>query len=149
MLPSITNIHLTGLEGYRQPKVPTLILYDQNDPTKFKWGGQVDWRDGAVRGVKLMLDPTQQRPAYFPASGFEEAAKNLPKEPVEVVADFIGAIYKHALSVVENAVLRDYVGLCQKDFILTVPAVWSDRAKHLTVRARVISIHWKHVTSQS
>lgn len=47
-----------GLEGHRQPKVPTLISYDSNDPSKFKWGGQLDWRSNSIHGVKLLLDPS-------------------------------------------------------------------------------------------
>ncbi|KAG6355052.1 hypothetical protein INS49_004133 [Diaporthe citri] len=111
-----------GLEGYRQPKVPTLILYDEKDPSKFKWGGQVNWRDPAVRGVKLLLDPGQHRPMYFPASTMKKDRRAFSKDPVDIAADFIGAIYKHALSVVESAGLQDYFNFCQKDFVLTVPA---------------------------
>lgn len=140
-LESSTDSHLTGLEGYRQPKVPTLTMYDEKDPSKFKWGGQVNWRDPAVRGVKLMLDPDQDRPAYFPASGFKKDPHIFSKAPIDVAADFIGAIYKHALSVVEDAGLRDYVNFCQKDFVLSVPAVWSDKAKDLTLKASTISCH--------
>ncbi|KAI7775462.1 hypothetical protein LA080_006794 [Diaporthe eres] len=124
-----------GLEGYRQPKVPTLILYDENDPSKFKWGGQVTWRDPAVHGVKLLLDPAQDKPDYLPATSFETDRNALPKDPVDVAADFIGAMYKHALSVAESSVLRDYFHMCEKEFVLSVPAVWSDKAKDLTLKA--------------
>lgn len=143
-LPSSnTNSHSAGLEGHRQPKVPTLIMYDEKDPSKFKWGGQVDWRDPAVRGVKLLLDPTQGRPKYLPTSIFDDELKDLPKdkEPVDVAADFIGAIYKHALSVIESAVLKSYFDFCQKDFILSVPAIWSDKAKELTLMASAVCRH--------
>ncbi|KAK7697956.1 hypothetical protein SLS64_013043 [Diaporthe eres] len=126
---------LPRLEGHRQPKVPTLILYDEDDPSKFKWGGQVNWRDPAVHGVKLLLDPDQEKPAYLPNSAFENDRNALPKDPVDVAADFIGAIYKHALSVVESSSIRDYFHMCEKEFVLSVPAVWSDKAKDLTLKA--------------
>ncbi|ROV88754.1 hypothetical protein VMCG_10060 [Cytospora schulzeri] len=128
-----------GLEGFRQPKVPTLILYDENDPSKFKWGGQVNWRDPAVQGVKLLLDPDQPKPAYLPVSSFKKDRKMLPKDPVDVAADFLGAIYNHALATIESAGVRDYFQFCQKEFILTVPAVWSDKAKDLTLKVRLFS----------
>lgn len=136
--PQGTDIHSTGLEGYRQPKVPTLILYDKNDPSKFKWGGQVTWRDPAVHGVKLLLDPDQKKPKYLPTSSFETDRNDLPKDPVDVASDFIGAIYKHALSVIESSEIRGYFNICEKEFILSVPAVWSDKAKDLTLRVRNI-----------
>lgn len=123
-----------GLEGFRQPKVPTLVLYDEQDSTKFKWGGQVDWRNPAIHGVKLLLDPDQPKPTYLPNSSFKKDRKALPKDPVDVAADFIGAIYKHALSKIEASLVREYFNACTKEFILTVPAVWSDKAKDLTLK---------------
>lgn len=132
---STTNSYSTGLEGHRQPKVPTLMMYDEKDPSKFKWGGQLDWRDPAVRGVKLLLDPTQKSPAYLPISSAENDLEDSKKTAVSVAADFIGAIYKHALSVVESSVLKSYFDFCEKDFVLSVPAVWSDKAKELTLEA--------------
>lgn len=124
-----------GLQGFQQPKVPTLILYDEKDPSKFKWGGQVDWRDPAVHGVKLLLDPDQPKPAYLPIASLKDDIKRLPKDPVNVAADFLGAIYKHALTKIESAGVRDYFNFCEKEFILSVPAVWSDKAKDLTLKA--------------
>ncbi|KAI1374961.1 actin-like ATPase domain-containing protein [Hypoxylon crocopeplum] len=120
-----------GLEGHRQPKVPTLISYDPEDPKKFKWGGQVSWRSEAIQGVKLLLDPDQRRPVYLPKSEL----KRLPKDPIDVAADFIGAIYSHALSKIQSAGVKDYFDFCQKQFVLSVPAVWSDKAKDRTLRA--------------
>lgn len=131
---SLISDTLPGLEGYRQPKVPTLILYDEQDPTKFKWGGEVTWRDPAVHGVKLLLDPDQAKPAYLPNSSFRKDLKELPKDPVDVAADFIGAIYKHALGKIESSSVRKYFNHCEKEFILSVPAVWSDKAKDLTLK---------------
>lgn len=130
--------NLVGLEGFRQPKVPTLVLYDEQDPTKFKWGGQLDWRDSAVHGVKLLLDPDQPKPVYLPTSSLKKDRKALPKDPVDVAADFIGAIYNHALAAIESSSVRDYFNLCEKDFILSVPAVWSDKAKDLTLKVSPI-----------
>ncbi|KAI1359876.1 actin-like ATPase domain-containing protein [Xylaria arbuscula] len=124
-----------GLEGRRQPKVPTLVLYDPDDPTKFKWGGQVDWRSEAVQGVKLLLDPKQQQPIYIPTNNIKNEIKKLPKDPVDVAADFIGAIYSHALAKIESAGVKEYFHMCQKQFVLSVPAVWSDVAKDRTLRA--------------
>lgn len=117
--------------------MPTLILYDQNDPSKFKWGGQVTWRDPAVHGVKLLLDPDQEKPDYLPETSFKIDRNALPKDPVDVAADFIGAMYKHALSVAESSVVREYFHMCEKEFVLSVPAVWSDKAKDLTLKVRL------------
>lgn len=140
-IEEVTDDDSIGLEGYREPKVPTLILYDENDPSKFKWGGQVTWRDPAVHGVKLLLDPAQKKPEYLPATSFETDRNALPKDPVDVAADFIGAMYNHALSVAGSSVIRDFFDMCEKEFILSVPAVWSDKAKDLTLKVELRGWH--------
>ncbi|KAL5615867.1 hypothetical protein FOBRF1_004615 [Fusarium oxysporum] len=103
-----------GLEGRTQPKVPTAILYDPGDSTKFKWGGQVTWRDGHVRGVKLLLDPQQTRPSYLPSSNYKSDIKRLPKDVIDVAADFMGAMYNHALEKIASRMPRDYLDLRRK-----------------------------------
>jgi hypothetical protein len=117
-----------------QPKVPTLICYDLNNKNKFSWGGQVDWKSDSIQGVKLLLDPDQERPLYIPTRNTKSDLKNLSKAPVEVAAGFIGAIYTHALSRIEASMPKDYLLICQKQFVLSVPAVWSDKAKDTTFR---------------
>ncbi|KAF5964023.1 Hsp70 chaperone protein [Fusarium bulbicola] len=124
-----------GLEGRTQPKVPTAILYDPRDSTKFKWGGQLTWRDDHVQGVKLLLDSKQARPSYLPSSSAKGEIKRLPKDVVDVVADFMEAMYEHALEKIASKVPRDYLDLCEKSFVLSVPAVWSDKAKEKTIQA--------------
>ena len=84
-------------------------------------------------------DPNQPKPAYLPVSSFKKELKRLPKDPTDVAADFLGAIYNHALAIIESAGVRDYFNFCQKEFILTVPAVWSDKAKDLTLKVRLVS----------
>lgn len=126
-----------GLEGRTQPKVPTAILYDPQDSTKFKWGGQLTWRDDHVQGVKLLLDPKQTRPSYLPSSSAKREMRRLPKDVVDVVADFMAAMYKHALEKIGARVPRDYLDLCEKSFVLSVPAVWSDKAKERTIQVLI------------
>ncbi|KAF4335666.1 Hsp70 family heat shock protein [Fusarium beomiforme] len=123
-----------GLEGRTQPKVPTAVLYDPKDNTKFKWGGQLTWRDHHVQGVKLLLDPKQTRPSYLPSSNAKSEIRRLPKDVVDVVADFMKAMYDHALEKIGSKVPRDYLDLCEKSFVLSVPAVWSDKAKERTIQ---------------
>ncbi|KAF4961796.1 hypothetical protein FSARC_10092 [Fusarium sarcochroum] len=124
-----------GLEGRTQPKVPTVVAYDPKEKSSFKWGGQLTWRDDHVQGVKLLLDPDQTRPSYLPSNNIKSELRKLPKDPVDVAADFIEAMYKHAMTKIESKVPRDYLKLCQKSFVLSVPAVWSDKAKERTIQA--------------
>ncbi|TVY51093.1 Heat shock 70 kDa protein 12B [Lachnellula cervina] len=121
-----------GLEGFQQPKVPTLISYDGKGA--FTWGGQKHKGD-VVQGVKLLLDPDQPRPLYLPESTAKSDLKRLAKPPVEVAADFIKAMYQHAMMKIESQIPQEYLRMCQKEFVLSVPAVWSDKAKDTTLKA--------------
>lgn len=54
---------------------------------------------------------------------------------LEVASDYIKAIFEHALTEIEADVLDpSFLDGYKKAFVLTVPAVWSDKAKHMTLR---------------
>ncbi|KAK8123027.1 hsp70 protein [Apiospora sp. TS-2023a] len=135
-----------GLEGCSQPKIPTVVSYGESG-TYFKWGGQVD--AGAISGnvarVKLLLDPKQQKPVYLPRSSRKTDLKELTKvgkQPVDVAADFMRAIHLHAMDKIKDKVPKQYFDMCQRQYVLTVPAVWSDQARDLTLRAaKMAGIH--------
>ncbi|KAH7139869.1 Hsp70 family protein-like protein [Dactylonectria estremocensis] len=136
--PSVTSIqNWPGAEGRSAPKVPTLINYDPSDKNTFTWGASIGWmnQSESVVGVKLLLDPSQQMPHYLKITNVKRDIKKLPKPPVHIACDYIGAMYKHALSEMTKAVTADYLAICQKQFVLSVPAVWSDAAKNATLMA--------------
>lgn len=122
-----------GLRGRKQPKVPTVICYDPTDNTKFTWGSEIH-KGPVVQGIKLLLDPDQMRPTYLPGNTAKADIRRLEKAPMEVVADFMKAMYGHAMLKIGSTVLTEYLELCQKQFILTVPAIWSDKAKDITIK---------------
>jgi hypothetical protein len=72
-----------------------------------------------IVGVKLLLDPSQERPLYLPTGNIKRDLKKLPKTPVEIAADFIGAIYQHALTEIAKEVPEHYMLICQKHFVLS------------------------------
>ncbi|RAL62854.1 hypothetical protein DID88_004695 [Monilinia fructigena] len=120
--------------SFKQPKIPTVICYDPDNKDEFTWGAQKH-KTETVAGVKLLLDPDQPRPLYLPETTAKSDLKKLGKPAVEVAADYIGAIYKHALEKIETKVPTEYLLMCQKQFVLSVPAVWSDKAKDTTLKA--------------
>ncbi|KAK4183350.1 hypothetical protein QBC35DRAFT_467376 [Podospora australis] len=128
-----------GAEGESAPTIPTLINYDRSDKKKFAWGASVDRLQDNIVGVKLLLDPSQERPLYLPTGNVKRTLRSLPKTPVEIAADFIGAVYRHALNEIAKVVPKDYFSICQKHFVLSVPAVWSDAAKNATLQASKIA----------
>ncbi|KAK8877381.1 Hsp70 family heat shock protein [Apiospora arundinis] len=114
-------------------KVPTIISY--NGLTDFKWGYQVKLTDKSIVGIKLLLDPDQDKPSYLPGSGKRTALRSLPKPAVDIAADYIGAVYNHALQEIRKGSVGSFFDTCERDVVLTVPAVWSDKAKDLTLQA--------------
>ncbi|KAG6068541.1 hypothetical protein E4U32_000366 [Claviceps aff. humidiphila group G2b] len=133
MLSSLT--YLPGNRGISAPKIPTVIEYSDEEPTGFRWGASANKTRGGIVAIKLLLDPEQERPLYLSANNTRKQLKSLPKKPVEIAADFIRAIYEHALGEISTTVPKAYMDICQKEFVLSVPAVWSDAAKNATLKA--------------
>ncbi len=103
--------------GASQPKIPTAIKYVPGSED-FKWGASVGTGEGIV-GVKLLLDPSQERPLYLRTWNAKRDIKNLPKQPVDIAADSMRKMYRHALEQIAKEVPSQYLTLCQMHFVLT------------------------------
>lgn len=91
-----------------------------------------------IEGIKLLLDPDQPKPIFLPSSSNASAElSRLGKRPQDVATDYISAVFEHAIRVIEAKSPRDYVSILPKQFVLSVPAVWSDKAKDLTLRVSI------------
>jgi hypothetical protein len=77
-------------------------------------------------------------PLYVPASNTKKELAKLGKPPLDVASDYLKSLYQHALGHINNAYPKDFVDMQQKKFVLTVPAVWSDKAKDLTLKVRYV-----------
>jgi len=96
-----------------------------------------------VAWTKLLLDETQEEnrlmlmrdlnmEQYPTFSG--ESLSYLAKEPVDIVSDFLEGVRKHveiALETRFGSILRNL----RREVVITVPAVWSDKAKNQTYKA--------------
>jgi hypothetical protein len=125
-----------GAQGRSVPKAPTVIRYENRGKT-FKWGYELSRStEEKIEGIKLLLDPDQRRPLFDSTSAATTEAEltKLAKPPVSVASDYIGAIYQHALKVISGKYPKDYLDMLDKQFVLSVPAVWSDKAKDLTMK---------------
>ncbi|KAG6016208.1 hypothetical protein E4U43_004060 [Claviceps pusilla] len=131
----IAIMNWPGNHGISAPKIPTIIEYTREATKGFRWGASVDKLNGGIIAIKLLLDPDQERPLYLPSKNIKKELQSLPKKPFEIAADFIGAIYEHALEEISKTVPKAYMDMCDKEFVLSVPAVWSDAAKNATLKA--------------
>ncbi|CAG7936187.1 unnamed protein product [Penicillium nalgiovense] len=114
-------------------KVPTICSYDNE---RIKWGYQTDQsihpgkHQRLIQGVKLLLDESQKF-RYLPASNSQEIIKDLNKTPVEVAGDYLGKVVAHAQDVLARR-FGTALQTMDLEYILTVPAVWSDKGKDYT-----------------
>ncbi|KAF2968060.1 hypothetical protein GQX73_g5510 [Xylaria multiplex] len=124
-----------GAQDRIVPKTPTELQYTSRSTNRFKWGYELEQTlEEKISGLKLLLDPDLERPYWIPYDPSAEIAK-LPKPVVDVVSDYLKAIFQHAIAEVEKSYLPGFVDGFKKQYILTVPAVWSDTAKATTQRA--------------
>ncbi|KAF2878237.1 hypothetical protein BDV95DRAFT_600908 [Massariosphaeria phaeospora] len=123
--------------AYAFSSKPEEIHCIQDWPGTFKWGYELDrTSEEKIVGIKLLLDPDQKRPLFHTAGATptKAAIAKLGRPPVDVASDYIGAIYKHALDTIAGKFPKGYLNDTRKSFVMTVPAVWSDKAKDTTLK---------------
>ena len=54
---------------------------------------------------------------------------------MEAVSDYLSMIYKHTMETLTRRYGETFMSLTKVQFVLTVPAVWSDAAKDATLKA--------------
>ncbi|RPB23919.1 actin-like ATPase domain-containing protein [Terfezia boudieri ATCC MYA-4762] len=122
-------------------KVPSEMVY-LPDGT-FKWGFQTSPESIRKEGkllqyMKLLLDPSQEAGNVLADPlGLEHVRCLLPqnKKPVDVVADYLRAVKTHALDVLSKNFGTEFWKVIEVEYHLTIPAVWSESAKALTLKA--------------
>ena len=97
----------------------------------FKWGFQatadsVAKETKVLQYMKLLLDPSQeQNSALADPLGLTQIKNSLPpgKGPMDVVADYLGALREHALDVLSKTFGPEFWKVAPIEYHLTIPAV--------------------------
>lgn len=118
-------------------KTPTVISYGSNPHT---WGGGVRPTDENVKRMfKLGLEPRvaeHYRGSTQPQNRSLFRRRQRPPEPVDIATDYLTCIYKHVHNVTLSRQLgNNFLQNQRKQYVITVPAIWSDQAKALTRQA--------------
>ncbi|KAF8456975.1 hypothetical protein BGX38DRAFT_1086895, partial [Terfezia claveryi] len=131
-------------------KVPSEMRYT---PIEFKWGFQADEapsvrppvsapKNTKLQYMKLLLDPSQEkkgkgRVQLADPLGLAQMRLALPpgKLPVDVVSDYLKCLKEHALDVLSKSFGTNFWKSIPIEYHLTIPAVWSEAAKNLTLQA--------------
>ncbi|RPB00669.1 hypothetical protein L873DRAFT_1827566 [Choiromyces venosus 120613-1] len=101
----------------------------------FKWGFEVLPTDPQkLSWIKILLDPSQPRPNFV-----NPKKMTLPKgkKPVDIVTDYLGALKSHTVQTLERRLGKEVVQKSKVEYVLTVPAVWSDKARQMTMEAAI------------
>jgi len=138
-------------------KVPSRISYGVPPKHEMLWGNQIKPTTKAkVHALmKLKLDERLKKSKQlkmllaFLTSSFdgldldddsdsnkEDGPPDYPgKDPVDVVADYLTEVRKHVYKELAELYGEALLGSLRKELVITVPAVWSERAKDLTLKA--------------
>lgn len=121
-----------GSKEITYEKCPILLKYEPDG--SLRWGFELDRNTaGRIEAIKLLLDPDQPKPIYAPAVDITAELNRVGKAPTAVAADYISAIYKHATIFIESKYPKNYFHLLKKQYVMTVPAVWSEEAQDATL----------------
>ncbi|KAG2026582.1 hypothetical protein GB937_001363 [Aspergillus fischeri] len=112
------------------PKVPTTISYENG---KFFWGYQTPMFGEIIRGVKLLLDSTQEID-YTPAVQSKDLLTKYDKKPLDIARDCLQLLVDSAKETLRRRFGKALDGM-EITYVLTVPAVWTDKAKNMTLTA--------------
>ncbi|KAG9559831.1 actin-like ATPase domain-containing protein, partial [Aureobasidium melanogenum] len=109
------------------------VSQETNDVAE--WGFEVDQNKEFIQFVKLLLDPRQQLPEYVSRRDLEARLRSAGKTAVQAAADYLFNLKQHVLIQIEQRFGEEMYAATKIEFVLTVPAVWSDAAKDATMKA--------------
>ncbi|KAJ0385635.1 hypothetical protein COL922a_005960 [Colletotrichum nupharicola] len=123
-------ISKTVREGESSDKVPTKLRYAGDE---VQWGFSIPItapQDEVVEWFKLDLDPSLQSMGQA-VSSEARGGRNVDK----LVTDYISALGEHLMYTLREKLGDQVVTTTPLEFVVTVPAIWSDLAKEKTKQA--------------
>ncbi|KAI9868850.1 MAG: hypothetical protein M1813_004701 [Trichoglossum hirsutum] len=100
---------------------------------KFLWGFEVQDDPDRVSIPKLFLDPGQLETAQRLARIFAVAGTLSPEDLTRGITKYLGSLLEHAMDHMLAKWGKEFVNQTPKEFVLSVPAIWSDQAKAKTM----------------
>ena len=91
--------------------------------------------DSLSLSASIGLSTVFAPPATTPARKTAQKLQQLDIPVVVVVKDFLSAIRQTTIQEIEKTYGNDWVRKSKVEYVLTVPAIWSDAAKSLMVQA--------------
>ncbi|PSK48683.1 Heat shock protein 12B [Elsinoe australis] len=121
----------------RSNKTPSKVVYDK-DLNVERWGPQVAPHEECLQHFKILLDASNKFPHGLSREAVMTPYKKTGLEPEQVAADYLRKLRQVAL---EEFLPKQYGHVVASnpkiDYVLTVPAIWSDAAKDATRNAAI------------
>jgi hypothetical protein len=148
MITGVSFCEVAGAEGDLQPieiihdwpsrhtkigtreKVPSEIAYLTEE---ICWGSDIPPHVNREMWTKLELE--NHRVGEVAKIAKELSSSGTRKDPVDIVADFLAQVKAHLIKNLDNKFGPELWRTLGLTLIITVPAVWSDVAKHRTLQA--------------
>jgi len=129
-----------GGNGITSDKVPTEIAYPKpttpnTPPQSIHWGFQFRPEERRIRCIKLFLDRNQKLPSFVSPLDTASQLRASGRTVMDAVSDYLTQLMGHTMEQLVRRYGRDFMRSVEKEYVLTVPAVWSDAAKHATLQA--------------
>ncbi|KAK5112136.1 hypothetical protein LTR62_004479 [Meristemomyces frigidus] len=140
-----------GGNGITSDKVPTEIAYEPTSepppispldsptdalpPKTVRWGFQFKPEETRLRCIKLFLDRNQKLPHFVSPLDTAAQLRKCDRTVMDAVSDYLTRIYEHTMETLNRRYGESFVSSTKVEFVLTVPAVWSDAAKNATLQA--------------
>ncbi|KAL6356677.1 hypothetical protein LRP88_10282 [Fusarium phalaenopsidis] len=121
----------TNKEGESSDKVPSKLRYNGD---KIEWGFSIPItapQEEVIEWFKLDLDPSLESMSQAVRADGARGGRNVDT----LVADYISQLSDHLLYTLREKLGDTIVNSTPLEFVVTVPAIWSDLAKDKTKRA--------------
>jgi hypothetical protein len=128
-----------GSRKRRAGSDPDTLFVSQTKTEVVEWGFEVNLDKEHIQFVKLLLDPSQQLPEYVSRRDLEARLRGSHRAAVQAAADYLVHLKDHVLEQLEWQFGQTLFASAPIEFILTVPAVWSDAAKDATMKAAILA----------
>jgi hypothetical protein len=120
-----------GKIGTRE-KVPSEVAYLKEG---LRWGSDIPPHEKRHMWTKLQLDNRGDGEVAKIIGELTSSVLEPRKPPVEIIADFLTQVMAHLIKNLDDKYGKELWRTLPITLVITVPAVWSDVAKHRTMQA--------------
>jgi molecular chaperone DnaK (HSP70) len=134
-----------GAGAIATEKTPSVLAYDSDFTKVVAWGASVtEQHKNKFAHFKLLLHRPSSIAEGAPMDTYAKEiqtgslhSSSLPrgKTAVDVCADYFRQLYQYIQLILQNTYGEKFLSQQTLSYIITVPALWSDRSKALTLRA--------------